>query len=76
MFVAAIVPALLTGALFLAAPNMMGEGMGTPEPEPFPLGTIVIGAGILAYVVGLVLMIRIYRADPEAGRSSWRFRDY
>ena len=35
-----------------------------------------IGAGILGYVVGLALMIRIYRADPEAGRSYWRFRDH
>ena len=74
MFLVAIAPAVLTGLLFLTTSNTMGGGMGTPEP--FPLGTIVVGAGILAYVIGLVLMIRIYRADPEAGRSYWRFRNH
>ena len=74
MFVAAIAPAVLTGLLFLTTSTTMGGGMR--HEEPFPLGTIIIGAGILAYVVGLALMIRIYRADPEAGRSYWRFRDH
>jgi hypothetical protein len=73
MFVVAIAPAVLTGLLFLTAPNW---SVGMRTPEPFPLGTIVVGAGILAYVVGLALMIRIYRADPEASRSYWRFRNH
>jgi hypothetical protein len=74
LFVPAIVPAVLIGALFMFPPNMIGP-MYTEPPDPL-LPAIVIGAGILAYVVGLAWMIRIYRADPEAHRSFWRSRRY
>jgi hypothetical protein len=76
MIVTAIVPAVLTGALFMAAPNTMGGGPWMEPPEPNLLPAIVIGAGILAYVVGLAWMIRIYRADPEAHKSFWRSRRF
>ena len=33
-------------------------------------------AGVAAYVVGIAWMIRIYRTDPEAGESPWRYRDF
>jgi hypothetical protein len=72
MFVAAIVPALLTSFLFVAAPHTSGPMFAEP-PDPL-VASIVIGAGILAYVVGLAWMIRIYRADPEAHKSFWRSR--
>jgi hypothetical protein len=68
-FVIAIVSAALVGALFMTAPTMMGGGMTDPDP----LWAAVIGVGILAYVVGLATMIRIYR-DPEDHPSDWRYR--
>jgi len=70
MFVPAIVPAILTAALFMTAPNTIGP-MFVEPPDPLVLTTI-IGAGILGYVLGLAWMIRIYRADPEAHASFWR----
>ena len=73
MFVIAIVPAVLLGLLFISAPNY-SHGMDPVDPGPLP--TIVLGAGIFAYLFGLAVMIRIYRADPEAGPSRWRFRGF
>jgi hypothetical protein len=70
MLVIAIVTLVMLGALFVSAPQTMGGGMQTGDPGPLP--TIVLGAGILAYVVGLATMIRIYRSDPEAHQSFWR----
>jgi hypothetical protein len=67
--VIAIVSAALVGALFITAPTPMGGGM----VDPAPLWQIVIGVGILGYVVGLATMIRIYR-DPEDHPSAWRYR--
>jgi hypothetical protein len=69
--VIAIVSAALVGALFMTAPTGMGGGM----VDPAPLWKIVIGVGILGYVIGLAAMIRIYRRDPEAHPSNWRSRD-
>jgi multisubunit Na+/H+ antiporter MnhC subunit len=68
--VIAIVPAAVIGALLLTAPNTTGPMHGDAGPLP----QIVIGVGILAYVVGLAMMIRIYRSDPEAHPSNWRSR--
>jgi len=73
MFVIAIAPAVMLGALFMMAPNTSG-GMYIGDPGPLP--TIVLGAGILAYLVGLAWMMRIYRTDPEAHRSFWRSHRY
>ena len=42
--------------------------------DPASPRQIVIGVGILAYVVGLATMIRIYRRDPEDHPSDWRYR--
>ena len=75
LFVPAIVPAVLIGAIFMFPPNMIGP-MYVEPPEPNLLPAIVIGVGILAYVVGLAWMVRIYRTDPEAHRSFWRSRRY
>ena len=68
----AIVPAALIGWLFMTAPTPMGGGM----VDPAPLWQIVIGVGILGYVVGLATMIRIYRRDPEDHPSNWRSRRF
>jgi hypothetical protein len=74
MFVIAIVPAAMLGAVFVSPPAMIGP-LQAGEPGPLP-GAAIIGAGILAYIVGLAWMIRIYRADPEAHGSFWRSRRY
>jgi type IV secretory pathway TrbD component len=68
--VIAIVSAALVGALFMTAPTGMGGGM----VDPAPLWKIVIGVGILGYVIGLAAMVRIYRRDPEDHPSHWRSR--
>jgi len=70
---AVLLPAVL-GALLAFPPAMIGA-MYTEPPDPL-LPASVIGAGILAYVVGLAWMVRIYRADPEAHASFWRSRRY
>ena len=72
MIVIAIAIPVLLGLLVMSAPNTMGGGMQTGDPGP--LGTVLIGVAILAYVVGLAWMVRIYRADPEAHVSFWRSR--
>jgi hypothetical protein len=42
--------------------------------EP-PIGSKVITAlGVVGPIVGLVWMIRIYRADPEPDQHAWRYR--
>lgn len=56
---------LLAAFLFVAAPGYMG-GSDTLVP------LIGIGGGI----GGLAWMIRIYRADPEAGERTWRYREF
>ena len=73
MFVPAIVPAVLTAAMFMTTPAT--GPMFVEPPDPLLPATILV-AGILAYVVGLAWMVRIYRADPEAHKSFWRSRRF
>ncbi|MEA2546737.1 MAG: hypothetical protein QOI09_2010 [Chloroflexota bacterium] len=70
--VIAIVPAAVIGALLLTAPTPITPMFGDPGPLP----GVVMGVGILAYVVGLATMIRIYPRDPEAHPSNWRSRRF
>jgi hypothetical protein len=49
------------GFLWIAAPNPIG-GFGV---RPTPWSLILPAAGLLGIVIGLVWMIRIYRANPE-----------
>ncbi len=59
----------LLALLFLAAPTSRGPMF--QEPPAMPLWLVpVVGIGL--NLLGLAWMIRLYRADPEAGRSSWR----
>jgi hypothetical protein len=54
--------------LFAAQPTTMGGPFGPP-----PLTAYVVPAfGVLLNVVGLAWMVRIVRADPEAGPTGWR----
>jgi hypothetical protein len=55
--------------LFVSAPNFMRPMFGTP-PE---WAWLIPAIGIAWHLVGLGLMIRLYPADPEGHRSSWRF---
>ncbi len=50
--------------------------MGGGRWEPPILYRLLPWAGVVAYVVGIAWMVRIYRADPEAGESPWRYRDF
>jgi uncharacterized membrane protein YhdT len=71
-FALAIAAPLVAGFLVVAAPGTIGGGFREPPLwyELWPW------AGVVAYVVGIAWMIRIYRSDPEAGESPWRYRDF
>ncbi|HEX5824841.1 MAG TPA: hypothetical protein VFY18_10325 [Candidatus Limnocylindrales bacterium] len=73
MIVIAIVPAVMLGVLFVLPPATIGP---MQIEDPSPLWAIVVGAGIIGYLTGLAVMIRIYRADPERHSSWWRSRRY
>jgi hypothetical protein len=67
----------LLAFLFVAQPQMMRPMFDAP---PFllglPLGSSIVAIGIALHLAGLAWMVRIIRADPEAGRPAWRaFRD-
>ncbi len=64
---------IVLGFLFVAAPPHSHPMF---EREPLLIQSLVVWAGVAMFIVGLVWMIRIYRADPEAGESAWRYRDY
>ena len=36
----------------------------------------VVAAGIAGVILGLVVMVRIYRADPEPGERTWRYKRF
>jgi hypothetical protein len=61
-------------ALFLlvAAPGHMGGGMFA---EPTLMESLMPWAGAAVYVFSVAWMIRIHRANPEAGERSWRYHD-
>jgi hypothetical protein len=58
-------------ALVGARPTLVGEPhLGDPVlqiPDAIPLGMAVFG---------LAWMVRMYRCDPEAGPSRWRFHEW
>jgi len=58
--------------LFVAQPNYMRPLSGPPST----VWWLIPAIGIALNLVGLGLMIRIYRADPEAHRSWWRFQGH
>ena len=66
MLALAFVPAPMFALLLLAAPHFM-------EQQSFLVSNIP-AIGVVAYVLGLLWMVRIYRADPEARPSPFRFR--
>jgi hypothetical protein len=60
--------------LFVAQPNTMGGA--PPGRWGLGIGSLVLLAGGALQLVGLIWMIRIYRADPEGRRSWWRFNRF
>ncbi len=57
--------------LFLNLPHTSGPIYAEP---PSVVGWLVPAVGVVVNVIGLAWMVRIYRADPEAHPSFWRFR--
>ena len=72
VFALAMAPLMLF--LWVGAP-----GGPTPMFEPSPIFEpwyveALTWAGAAGYLVGLGWMIRIYRANPEPGERTWRYR--
>jgi hypothetical protein len=63
---------LFAGFLWVASPGM-GGGFYL---EPPLLVRLIPWVWIIGVVVGIVWMIRIYRADPEPVETTWRYRDF
>lgn len=66
---------VLTVFLYFAAPGFPGGGMFTSDVAVL-LDTLVPLAAIGGAIGGLLWMIRIHHADPEAGERTWRYRDF
>jgi hypothetical protein len=60
--------------LWIATPGSMGDGLFTPEVAGIEIETLLYLAAAAGYLVGLGWMIRIYRARPEDGERTWRYR--
>jgi hypothetical protein len=60
----------IVGAIELLQPTNIGPMFETPPSDLWLTSLPVFG--VLAYLIGLAWMIRIYRADPEGHRSWWR----
>jgi hypothetical protein len=69
LLIAAILMPLALLAWWVAQPGFMGR----PEPQWYQVA--LPWAGAAGYLLGLIWMIRIYRADPEPDVPSWRYRD-
>lgn len=71
-FAMAFAVPLVAGLLYVAAP---GGSSPMFQRESLPQVVLPWFAG-LGVIVGFVWMVRIARADPEAGDSPWRYRDF
>ena len=58
--------------LFLNWPHTSGPMYA--EPPDRLVMWLIPAVGVVVNVIGLAWMIRIYRSDPEAHPSFWRFR--
>jgi hypothetical protein len=70
LLIAAIAMPFFVLVLWVMQP---GFGRGMYEPQWYEVA--LPWAGAAAYLLGLGWMIRIYRADPEPGDPTWRYRD-
>ncbi len=65
MIAIAVASIVYAAYLFVSAPGFMGV-------PPTPVWAVALP--VLGIIVGLVWMIRIYRADPEPDQHAWRYR--
>jgi hypothetical protein len=72
MIVLAVLPGLVMLFAWITQPGYIGP-MFRVVPWFVPYIPFI---GFLMYVLGLGWMVRIYRADPEPDRPSWRYRDF
>jgi hypothetical protein len=70
MLLVALVVDAFGVCLWIAAPNFIEAARIGP---PSTLESLVPVVGVAMNVVGLGWMVRIYRADPEAHSSFWRY---
>jgi hypothetical protein len=71
LIVLAIVWGLAILLLWVAQPGFMDPMFVQPQSFEIPLPI----AGVASYFIGLGWMVRIYRAQPEPGERTWRYRD-
>jgi hypothetical protein len=69
MLALAVVPVPIIAIVLLAAPHSIGP-MTTGQPSF--LASNLPAIGVVGFVLGLVWMVRIYRADPEGHPGSFR----
>lgn len=71
-----LAPALIPLVMFylVARPGWMGKPVFEPRYFGLPLDEFSLVVGFGGMAVGLAWMIRIYRADPEPGETTWRYR--
>jgi hypothetical protein len=72
LIVLAIVYGLVAVFAYLAQPGFMDPMFGVRQRYEIWLPIL----GVASYLIGLGLMVRIYRANPEPGERTWRYRDY
>ena len=70
ILLAALAVDALAVVLFVVSPSAIVPSFSVPAS---PLWLLIPAIGVACNLVGLGLMIRIYRADPEGQRSWWRF---
>jgi hypothetical protein len=68
----AIAAPLIAGFLYVASPGVIGVMFS----EPPLLASLIPWVAVAAYVVGISWMIRLSRPNPEAGETTWRYRDF
>lgn len=69
---AALIPLVLV--YLVARPGWMGEPMFAPRYFGLKLDQVSVVVGFAGMAIGLGWMILIYRADPEPGETTWRYR--
>jgi hypothetical protein len=72
-FALAVGVCLMAPLLWIAAPGEIGPMFTSWLYDR--LVQLIPLLGIAGTIVGLVLMIRIYRADPEPDQRAWRYRE-
>jgi hypothetical protein len=73
LLIAAIAMPAVVGVWWILEPFVMDVMSGVPA-EPRWYEVALPWAGAAGYLIGLGWMIRIYRADPEPGERTWRYR--